>query len=159
MTDEAAVLLRISLFGLLAGVIYWSVSYEPLGTVGFLLLGAGPGFAGLYLLASQPRPPDRLRGRLRRLAGIPGRDPDPPRRSAEDDLAILPVPSIWPFALALGLTFAATGLVFGFWPLLLGIGVGAVGAGGWQAAVNREQRLGRLKRPGPDEADRHRPQS
>jgi hypothetical protein len=57
------------------------------------------------------------------------------------------------------LAVAATGLVFGFWPLLLGIGGGAVGAGGWQAAVNREQRLGRLKRPGANEADRHRPQS
>ena len=60
MTDEAAVLLRISVFGFVAGVIYWSLSYEPLGTAGFLLLGAGPGFAGLYLLATQDTPPESL---------------------------------------------------------------------------------------------------
>jgi Cytochrome c oxidase subunit IV len=77
---------------------------------------------------------------------------------AAEDLGILPKPSIWPFALPLGLTLAATGLVFGFWALLLGAGVGAVGAAGWQAAVNRETLRGRLRRPGRGDADRHRPQ-
>jgi Cytochrome c oxidase subunit IV len=118
-----------------------SVSYEPLGTVGFLLLGAGPGFAGLYFVAVQSRPPEPAWDRVRRLAGIPA--PDPERLDlTEDDLGTLPSPSIWPFALALGLTVAATGLVFGFWPLLLGGGVVILAAARWQAAVNREVRWG-----------------
>jgi hypothetical protein len=147
MTDEAAVPLRISVFGLVVGVVYWSVSYEPLGTVGFLLLGAGPGFAGLYVLPHQARLPESLRDRLRRLAGIPAPDPHARHQLAGEDLGILPHPSIWPFTLALGLTLAATGLVVGFWPLLLGGGIAALAAFGWQAAVNREQRHGRVQRP------------
>ena len=147
MTDEAAVLLRISVFGFVAGVIYWSLSYEPLGTAGFLLLGAGPGFAGLYLLATQDTPPESLWDRLRRLAGVA-----PP-------LGILPSPSIWPFALALGLTLAATGPVIGFWSLLLGLGLIVLAAIGWQAAVNREQRHGRLEHPRRDQDGRPRPLS
>ena len=78
MTDEAAMLLRVSVFGFAAGIIYWFLSYEPLGTVALLLLGAGPGFAGLVLLQEQ-----RARGgtgesradAMRRLAGIPPQDP------------------------------------------------------------------------------------
>ncbi len=50
MTDEAALLLRVSVFGLLAGAVYWLLSYEPLGTVVLLVLGAGPGFAGLFIV-------------------------------------------------------------------------------------------------------------
>jgi hypothetical protein len=108
MTDEAAVLLRISVFGLVAGVVYWLVGYEPLGTVGFLPPGAGPGFAGLYLLRHQVRPPS---------GAHPGRH---------------------------------------------GAGVRVLGAAvcrrhrpagrGRLAAVNREQRHGRLQRLGPDDA-------
>jgi hypothetical protein len=37
--------------------------------------------------------------------------------------------------------------VFGFWALLLGGGLAAAGAAGWLAAVNREQRHGRLDPP------------
>jgi hypothetical protein len=50
MTDEAGILLRVSIFGFVAGIIYWFLSYEWLGTVALLLLGAGPGFAGLILI-------------------------------------------------------------------------------------------------------------
>jgi NADH:ubiquinone reductase (H+-translocating) len=149
MTDEAAVLLRVSLFGFAAAVVYWSVSYEPLGTAGFLLLGAGPAFAGLYLLAHQPKRPEPLRNWLRRLAGVPPPDPVDRVELAADDLGILPYPSIFPFALGLGLTIALTGLVFGFWPLLLGGGLAGLGAYGWQAAVNREQRHRELERRQP----------
>lgn len=159
MTDEAAVLLRISVFGFVAGVIYWSLSYEPLGTAGFLLLGAGPGFAGLYLLATQDTPPESLWDRLRRLAGVPRPDPRDPHDLAQEDLGILPSPSIWPFALALGLTLAATGPVIGFWSLLLGLGLVALAAIGWQAAVNREQRHGGLEHPRRDQDGRPRPLS
>jgi hypothetical protein len=120
VTDEAAVLLRISVFGLAAAAGYWFVSYEPLGTAGFLVLGAGPGFAGLYLIVHQPMPAEPLAGRLRRLAGVPAPEPRTRVELADDDLGVLPHPSIWPFALAVGATVALTGLVLGFWLLILG---------------------------------------
>ena len=43
--------------------------------------------------------------------------------------------------------WSATGLVLGFWSLLLGLGLVVLGAIGWRAAVNREQRHGRLDHP------------
>jgi hypothetical protein len=46
--------------------------------------------------------------------------------------------------------------VFGFWPLLLGGGITILAAIGWQAAVNREQRHGRLGSPGPAGPDGQR---
>ena len=104
--------------------------------------------------AGQPRPPEPLADRLRRLAGIPAPDPETPAELAEEELGILPAPSIWPFALALGLTVAATAVVFGFWPLLLGGGVVGLAAARWQAAVNREVRHGRLRRSGPGRSRR-----
>jgi hypothetical protein len=81
MTDEAGVLLRVSIFGFVVGIVYWFLSYEWLGTVCLLTLGAGPGVAGLILIQEQ-----RARGgagepraeALRRLAGIPPQDPPGP---------------------------------------------------------------------------------
>jgi hypothetical protein len=148
MTDEAAMMLRVSGFGFAAGIIYWFLSYEPLGTVALLLLGAGPGFAGLVLLQEQ-----RARGgtgesrglALRRLAGIPPQDPPGPKDLEADDLGVLPLPTIWPLAGALGLTMMLTGLIYGLWLVILGLGLLAYAAWGWLAVVNRENRYGRLQ--------------
>ena len=75
MTDEAFAMLRVSGFGFAAGIVYWFLGYEPLGTVALLLLGAGPGFAGLVLLQEQrARAAPASRGRT---PAPPGRDPAP----------------------------------------------------------------------------------
>jgi hypothetical protein len=150
MTDEAGVLLRVSIFGFVAGVVYWFLSYEWLGTVCLLLLGAGPGFAGLILVQEQ-----RHRGgtgepraaALRRLAGIPPPDPPGPKDLEADDLGVLPLPTIWPLAAALGFTILFTGLIYGLWLVILGLGLLLYAAWGWLAAVNRENRYGRLQAP------------
>ena len=106
MTDEAGILLRVSVFGFVTGVVYWFLSYEALGTVALLLLGAGPGFAGLILVLEQRHRGGGSESRgdaLRRFAGIPRRDPPSPRDLEAEDLGVLPLPSIWPFACSLGL--------------------------------------------------------
>jgi Cytochrome c oxidase subunit IV len=148
MTDEAAMMLRVSGFGFAAGIVYWFLSYEPLGTVALLLLGAGPGFAGLILLQEQ-----RVRGgtgesravALRRLAGIPPQDPPGPRDLEAEDLGVLPLPTIWPLAASLGLTILLTGLIYGLWLVILGLGLLGYAAWGWLAVVNRENRYGRIQ--------------
>ena len=148
MTDEAAMLLRVSVFGFAAGIIYWYLSYEPLGTVALLLLGAGPGFAGLVLLQEQ-----RARGgtgesradAMRRLAGIPPQDPPGPKDLAAKDLGVLPLPTIWPLAASLGVAMLLTGLIYGLWLVILGLGLLAYAVWGWLAAVNREIRYGRIQ--------------
>jgi hypothetical protein len=148
MTDEAGVLLRVSIFGFAAGIVYWFLSYEWLGTVCLLLLGAGPGFAGLILIQEQ-----KARGgtgeqravALRRLAGIPPPDPPGPKDLGAEDLGVLPLPTIWPLAAALGFTILFTGLIYGLWLVILGLGLLAYATWGWLAAVNRENRYGRLE--------------
>jgi len=159
MTDEAAVLLRVSLFGFVSGAVYWFVSYEPLGTIALLLLGAGPGFAGLILVQAHRRQGGAAESRgdaLRRLAGIPPPDPPGPEDLRDDDLGVLPLPTIWPFATSLGLAILLTGLIYGLWLIVLGGGIAAYGTWGWLAAINRENRYGRIQaeqppaNPGPD---------
>jgi hypothetical protein len=148
MTDEAAMLLRVSVFGFVAGVVYWFLSYEPLGTVALLLLGAGPGFAGLILVQEQ-----RARGgtgesradAIRRLAGIPPQDPPGPKDLGAEDLGVLPLPTIWPLAASLGVAMLLTGLIYGLWLVILGLGLIAYAAWGWLAVVNRENRYGRIQ--------------
>jgi hypothetical protein len=93
----------------------------------------------------QPGQAETLWGQVGRLAGVPAPDPDPPASHA-DDLGVVVYSSIWPLTLALGVTVALTGLVVGFWLLILGIGLAGMGALGWQLAANREQRYGRLAR-------------
>jgi hypothetical protein len=148
MTDEAGLLVRIGGFGIVAGVLYWVLSrFEPLGTIALLLLGLGPGFAGLYLLRESNRQgllPESRAARIRRLAGLPPPDRPGPEDLEDRDLGVLPLPSIWPFAISLGISILLTGLIFGLWLVILGAAVAAYSAWGWLAAVIREQRYGRI---------------
>ena len=148
MTDEAAILLRVSIFGFVAAVVYWFLSYEAFGTVALLLLGAGPGFAGLVLIHEQRQRGGTGESRanaLRRLAGIPPQDPPGPEDLEAEDLGVLPLPTIWPLAAALGFTILFTGLIYGLWLVILGLGLIGYAAWGWLAAVNRENRYGRIQ--------------
>jgi Cytochrome c oxidase subunit IV len=150
MSDDAALLLRVAVFGLVAGVVYWFLSYEWLGTVALLLLGAGPGFAALFILRHPGKraPEGQSRAEmLRRFAGVPGDDPPGPKSLADEDLAVLPAPSIWPFAASLGLAVALSGLIFGLWLVILGVGMALYSGWGWVAAIVRETRYGHVQPP------------
>jgi hypothetical protein len=163
VTDDAALLLRVSVFGLAAGTIYWFLSYEPLGTVALLLLGVGPGFAGLFIVQhhrSRGHKQDR-RELLRRFAGMPEGDPPGPRTLEGQDIAVIPLASIWPFTSSLGLTVALSGLIFGLWLVILGLAIALYSGWGWIAAIMHETRYGHiqptdeLSEPGPA-SDRER---
>ncbi len=148
MTDDAALLLRVAIFGLVAGVVYWFLSYEPLGTVALLVLAAGPGFAALFILRHRRQPGAQSEPRaemLRRLAGIPSPDPPGPKSLEDEDLAVLPTASIWPFAVSLGLTVTVSGLIFGLWLVILGLGIALYAGWGWIAAIMRETRYGHVQ--------------
>jgi len=154
MTDEAGLLLRIGGFGIAAGVLYWILSrFEPFGTIALLLLGLGPGFAGVYLLRQtnkQGLQPESRSDRIRRLAGLPPTDPPGPSDLEDHDLGVLPLPSIWPFALSLGMSILLTGLIFGLWLVILGGAIEAYSTWGWLAASMREQRYGRILADHPE---------
>jgi hypothetical protein len=148
MTDEAGILLRVSGFGFAAGIVYWFLSYEWLGTIALLLLGAGPGFAGLILVLEQRQRGGTGESRadaMRRLAGIPPQDPPGPKDLEAEDLGVLPLPTIWPLAASLGMAMLLTGLIYGLWLVILGLGLLGYAGWGWLAAVNRENRFGRVQ--------------
>jgi hypothetical protein len=163
VNDDAALLLRVAVFGLVAGAVYWFLSYEAFGTVALVVLGAGPGFAGLYALR-QRRPDDpRVESRsemVRRFAGLPKPDPPGPKALEDEDLAVLPMASIWPFGASLGLAVALSGLTFGLWLAILGLAVALYSGWGWVAAIIRETRYGHVQpidRPGRHEPEPEEP--
>ena len=137
MTDEAALMLRIGIFGLVAAVVYWLITYEWLGSVALLTLGLGPGFAGLVMVVMERRGPESgLGDLLRQLIGTPQeRRPD---EAAADEAMLIPAPTIWPFVLSLGFAIALTGLVFGLWLVLIGMIFAVAGMWGWGVSVYRE---------------------
>jgi cytochrome c oxidase subunit IV len=146
VTDDAALLLRVAVFGLVAGTVYWFLSYEPLGTVALLLLGIGPGFAGLFIVQhhrSRGHHQDR-REVLRRFAGMPEGDPPGPKTLEGQDIAVIPLASIWPFTSSLGLSVALSGLIFGLWLVILGLAVALYSGWGWLAAIMNETRYGHI---------------
>jgi hypothetical protein len=147
MTDDAALLLRVAVFGLLAGAIYWFLSYEPLGTVTLLLLGVGPGFAGLFIVRHhRTRGEKQDRGEiLRRFAGAPEGDPPGPKTLEGQDIAVIPLASIWPFTASLGLAVAGSGLIFGLWLVILGLAVALYSGWGWIAAIMQETRYSHIR--------------
>ena len=63
--------------------------------------------------------------------------------AAEDDEATgaqeeyLPHASVWPFAIGLGVATIANGLVLGIWVVIPGLGILALGIGGWVLQTRR----------------------
>ena len=86
-----------------------------------------------------------IRVAMRRLAGIPPQDPPGPEDLEAEDLGVLPLPTIWPLAAALGFTILFTGLIYGLWLVILGLGLAGYAAWGWLAVATREHRYGRLE--------------
>jgi hypothetical protein len=140
MTDEAAVMLRIGAFGIVAAVVYWFLTYEWLGSVALLTLGLGPGFAGLLMARMQAdRQVEGFGDFVRRFAGAPKerretRDHD----LANEEVMVIPSPTIWPFVMSLGFAIALTGLIFGLWLALMGGILVVAGILGWLASITRE---------------------
>ncbi|NJD29665.1 MAG: hypothetical protein FIA92_15410 [Chloroflexi bacterium] len=100
-------------------IVYWFVSYETAGTAllgGFTLAS---GLIGLLLADA---------GTDWRASAASTRDPD---RPLLDERGRLPSPTLAPFAVGVGASIAATSLVFGPAPLLVGALPLAWGALDW----------------------------
>jgi hypothetical protein len=94
----------------LAGIYGWLAGWEPVGTVGLLLLGFLAGLIGAYLWVVgnrvDMRPSDNPAGEIEESAG---------------ELGVFSPWSWWPLVLGLATAVAFLGLAIGWW--LLGIGV------------------------------------
>ena len=145
--QETRVFLLMAAFGVLVAAIYWFVSYEPAGTVLLGGFGVATGVIGARLAAD----PTSKRLRKRGAAGRgPVGAPTSPEVDASgagtggverpflDESGRLPDTTIAPFAVGLGVALAATGLVFGLAPVVVGLLPLGWGAWTWLTAARDE---------------------
>jgi hypothetical protein len=141
--QEARVFLLLAAFGIIVGAIYWFVSYESAGTVLLLGFGAATGVIGLRLVADPASRVVRERARAVDVATIPagegtGGGTGGVDRPFLDETGRLPDETIAPFAVGVGVAIAATGLIFGPAPVIVGLLPLAWGAWAWLSGARAE---------------------
>jgi len=119
---EIRLFLAMTVFFVLAGVVYYIWSDEWAGTVLFILSGGLTALTGGYLL---------LQARLE--AQLASAEEGRPSEAAEPvgDEEYLPHASPWPLELGVGLTIAFVGLILGRWVFLAGGAFAAHALYGW----------------------------
>ena len=149
--QETRVFLFMAAFGLVVAAIYWLVSRELAGTVLLAGFGLATGVIAARLLA------DPASGRVRRRSrnAIPSLE-EPGEtidslaegsgeieRPFLDESGRIPDATLAPFAVGLGAALAATGLVFGLAPIIVGALPLGWGAWRWLTAAGDELRATR----------------
>jgi hypothetical protein len=139
-SQETKVFLLMAAFGLIVATIYWFVSYEAAGTVLLAGFGLATGVIAVLLAASDPtaRRPARdggvaLDARGTTVGGTSGVD-----RPFADESGRLPRETVAPFAVGAGVALAATGLIFGLAPIIVGVLPLAWGAWSWLTSAGDE---------------------
>jgi hypothetical protein len=141
--QEVRFFLLLSAFGIIVGAIYWFVSYESAGTVLLLGFGAATGLIGLRLALDPASRLVRERSRARAADTIPagegtGAGTGDVDRPFLDETGRLPDETIAPFAVGFGVAIAATGLIFGPAPVIVGLLPLAWGAWAWLSGARAE---------------------
>lgn len=122
----------VSAYGFFIAAVYWYVSYDITGTVmlGGFGLATGAGFALLW------------NGTRDVTAGAEAPTPSPEVEGPLGDASgPIPVRSLAPLWIGLGLAVASLALVYGIWFAIAGLLPIALGAADWLAAAGREIRL------------------
>ncbi|MDQ6825558.1 MAG: cytochrome c oxidase subunit 4 [Candidatus Eremiobacteraeota bacterium] len=102
-------------FGAVVAVIYWFWSHETVGTMLLALLGGSLLFVALYSLMT-------VRGKAVAAAD---RDDAKPGDARGERIGPLPMQSVWPMVLALGVVLSLDGLVYAAWLAALGFALAA----------------------------------
>jgi hypothetical protein len=129
-TDDRAVPRRLFLV-IGAGVavlaiVYAATAYEEAGIVMLGLAAVLALWCGTYLWLQQ------------RPAAVAAADDDAAASvKAAGEAHYLPHASVWPFAVGLGAATVANGLALGTWVIIPGLGILALGVGGWVAQTRR----------------------
>ncbi len=129
MRVEAWLLSAGVLFFVPVGVIYGYVAeWEPVGTVGFFLLGGMFALAGGYMWLTarrvSPRPEDNPTADIEDRAG---------------DVGTFAPHSWWPFVMGLGVAIAFLGVAIGWWLTGIGAIVALVAVAGQLTEFSRGQ--------------------
>jgi hypothetical protein len=138
--QETRVFLLMSMFGVAIGAVYWFLSYEAAGTILLVGFGVATGVIGVRLAADPASREVRAvaRDRPRPAGDAPGGGTGGIDRPFTDETGRLPTETIAPFAVGLGVAVAATGLIFGPAPLIVGALPVAWGASSWLSAARAE---------------------
>ena len=142
MSEELRLFLRVALYSVVAGTIYWFVSYEQAGSILFfgVVLG-GAFFVAAFARAARTRGTTRAApdgnavqksvARTKDTLGLTETQPEassPPLELEEEPIAPT---SIWPVATSIAALLLALGLVYGAWLWLPGAALAVLGAWGW----------------------------
>lgn len=133
------VFLAIGLFVLVIGLIYWATAYEESGTVMLLLAGTLSLWIGAYLwlrTRAETGPEAGAAESAAERAAAAG-EAHPGHGVAEEGEQYLPHASAWPLAIGLGAATVANGLVLGLWVIVPGVGLMALGIGGFVRQTRR----------------------
>jgi Cytochrome c oxidase subunit IV len=138
--QETRVFLLMSAFGLVVGIVYWFLAYEVAGTVLLVGFGVATGIIGARLTVDPASRQVRsnARDRAEPAGDAPGGGTGGIDRPFADETGRLPTETIAPFAVGLGVAVAATALIFGPAPLIVGALPVAWGAASWLRAAREE---------------------
>ena len=127
MAEEVRFFVRIALFTVVIGTIYWFVSYEEAGTILFGgIVASAVTFALVIALRVKAA---RQGGRgLKALLGFDDVGEERPLNLAEDTF---PSASMWPAAGSIGFVLIAVGLVYGAWLWVPGLAIAISATWGW----------------------------
>jgi hypothetical protein len=143
MAEEPRFFVRIALYVVVAGTIYWYVSYERAGSLlfaflagGALLVAAG---AGRIVRAgrSGERSRDGLLAALDRTVGFGSHPGDESAGPLDIEPEPVPPRSSWPALGAAAFLLVGLGLLYGAWFWLPGAVLAAVAAWGWTTELSR----------------------
>lgn len=125
LSQEALLFSRLSIFGIVVGVVYWFVSYEAAGTAMLIGFGVASGVIAIAIWSS------------------PTRGAAAARREAAGDVVTepgerIPAPAFAPVLVAAGIAIAMLGLALGLLILPVGVVVAVIGGRYWLEAAIRE---------------------
>ncbi len=127
MAEEVRFFVRIALFTIVIGTIYWFMSYEEVGTVLFASVVASAATFALVIAWKIKAARQGGRG-IKSLLGFEDLPEDRPLHLDEDTF---PSGSMWPAALSLALMLIAVGLIYGAWLWVPGLAIALSATWGW----------------------------
>lgn len=134
MAEEFRYFLRTAVWVVIAGIVYWLLSYEAAGTalLAFLLL-ALVAFIAVGVLMAGGGWPAADTGRplawLNRVVGFHERADA--RAPMEAGAELVPLSSAWPVVTAVAFVLVGLGFIFGPWLTVPGVALLLVGGIGW----------------------------
>lgn len=110
MKTSVRFLVFAGVFGIVIGIVYWFITYEPTGTTLLILMGVAPMIMAYVV--------------WRRTAGqvFPEDEDDATyAEDAGDQLGHFSTGSLWPFVMAGGVLLGLQGFIYGVWLIFSGL--------------------------------------